>query len=342
MNARAIDAPKLRTLNAYTSMRWHEAAQKLPTIRKEALAVLGCHDENAFLHYCQNRVATVVFLAGAGSRWVESVRLSQRTDIDPEKPRCLAPIADIDNPEKQIPIGTYNLRAIQGIGQTHIVWRTHLSEISDMADNSGIINPNFSEQIVPPGFSSPMGHGDALRQIFPKFGDQIKFVVTVFGGDVTSRETILSSLMVMAAMQKLGRKQLPWGILPTTLIDNPVYFIEVDDKGLPTRFGHNKLLAGAGQVDRAQCNVGLRLYLKDAIAPIIQEYAGTFDAEKGYQIAGNQGNEFALDNIDTRLAAEHRLRGLCIARPEEITPVKNVLGLDAFLAAQRSLRLAGR
>ena len=56
---------------------------------------------------------------------------------------------------------------------------------------------------------------------------------------------------------------------------------------------------------------------------------------QGYAVPGNDpaGREFALDNVDTELAAAGRARILALARSDELTPAKSLDEVPAFEAA---------
>jgi hypothetical protein len=338
-----------RQLNYYTSNGWREASAKIGHIRMASLARAGL-TVDAFLKGYKDRIATVTFLAGEATRWVNSIKAAQEKglalNVDLEKPRCLAPVPDILG-GGEIPIGAYNLRAIKGIGKNIIVYRTHLREIKKMAEGEDIKEAIYVKEEFPGSFDMLLGHGDAMRQVLPSLNDSIEFVITNFGGDPNSRQTIITSLLVIAAMRKAETDLL--GLIPTSLVDNPKYPIRVDENGLPVSFGHSRLM-GRSSIANAQTNLGLRLYLREPLSMIVDEvFRNFFDPKKGYLL--NQDNpEFGLDNIDMIMAGTDekfakvnpkfsqrgKLRTLCIGDPAEISgSVKEWGDIAAFIAAQR-------
>lgn len=321
--------------------RFMTAANNL-IIRNRAMSVLGYRDiETARRELCEV-TGTVTFLAGAGSRWVKSVEEAQlrglALDIDPGKPRCMAPVMDLLDPQNKIPIGTYNLRAMEGLGKHYIVYSSDLPELQAIARTSLSSGTVFLEQSWR-GFDSPLGHGDAMMQLLDSssWDPSLKFVITNFGGDVNSRETIFTSLLVLAALQKLGEDVHPWGLLPTVFLNDAAYPVILNDEGFPVGFGHNKLTTDTTS-RAAQCNIGVRLYTTESLRSVVDEFQTMFDASAGYKIPGNKGNEFALDNVDMHLADNRRLRTLNIATPHEIgSSAKTYEDLDRFLAAMKMM-----
>jgi hypothetical protein len=120
----------------------------------------------------------------------------------------------------------------------------------------------------------------------------------------------------------------------------PAYPIDLDAEGLPVSFGHAKL-HGSGSPDGTSCrgaapaytNVGVRIYRAAALLEQVEFFrSGNWVEGLGYSIPGNDpgGCEFALDNVDARLAASLKARILAVSRPEELTPAKSVDDLAAF------------
>jgi hypothetical protein len=288
-----------------SEMRGQVIDQRVMTIRDCALDVLGCNSVKEFLQYNTDRVATVTFLGGAGSRWINSVVAAQAKgealDVDINKPRSLALIADLTRPGCRTPIGRYNLTAVEGIGTPFVSYKTNIKEMEYVVEQSGLANVRYISDPVSQWINTPLGHGHAMRFVLPSLGDSFHFIITNFGGDPNSRDTIITSLLVLAAMQKMDEELRPWGLMPTAYFINPPYPITLT--GLAASFA---------------------------------EFSQHFDPKKGYSIPGNKGNDFGLDNIDTFLARIKRFRLLCVARPEEITSsVKEWKNIDGFLASMR-------
>jgi len=337
-------ARSMMYLNETTSTKWMSRRGQIHSIRENALRVLDYAEPQKFLDDNKQNIATITFLAGAGSRWVKSVlsakKRGEALDVDPDKPRCLAPVEDVINPGKKVPIGTYNLAALKGIGRHFVVYRTHLQEIKSMAHDAGLDDVTYFEQTVPGGASSPLGHGDALRQLLPALPDSLQFVITNFGGDPNSKETMITSLLVLAAMQRAKENLKPYGLMPTAYFANPTYPITVRKDGLPIDFAHRKLKASPPAADNkpAQTNVGIRLYMRGALKDVIFHYEKYYDPQSGYKLDGNVGNEFGLDNIDAYLSKPGRFRLLCVARPEEIKgSAKTWENIESFVAAMKMI-----
>lgn len=294
------------------------------------------------------RVACVTLLAGSGSRWVESIREARAAGVpvefDEAKPRGLFPVRNFmgEGPER-LPIASYALRAVRGLGRSVIVTRGFEAEIE-----SSILKPlgypsgsyAFREQAVREG--KPRGHGDAAFQCMDLWAEK-EYVIFNFGGDASNPLTAALGLAFMAASD--AGPAAPGLLLPVARKPSPAYPIRVDADGRPLSFGHAKLKAASDEVrssdgeglddGMAYTNVGVRIYraaeLAEAIAELRRRY---WTAERGYALPGNDpaGGEFALDNVDEYLAEKGRARLLYVARPEELSPVKSLADVPRFEA----------
>lgn len=295
------------------------------------------------------RVACVTLLAGSGSRWVESIREARAAgfavEFDEAKPRGLFPVRNLmgEGPER-LPIASYALRAVRGLGRSVIVTRGFEAEIE-----SSILRPlgyrsgayAFREQAVRDG--KPRGHGDAAFQCMDLWSDK-DYVIFNFGGDASNPLTAALGLALMAALDAGGAA--PALLLPVTRKPSPAYPIRVDGEGRPLSFGHAKLKAAStgagarpegGDADdgAGYTNVGVRIYRAAELAEAIAELRSRFwTADRGYALPGNDpaGGEFALDNVDEYLAERGRARLLYVARPEELSPVKSLADVPRFEA----------
>jgi hypothetical protein len=295
------------------------------------------------------RTVCLTLLAGSGSRWVKSLApkegrpadlASQAVSFDPNRPRGLFPVRDFlrGKGATRAPIASYSLAAVDGLGRHLIVVRGWEAEIdAEILAPLGIGKGerDFFTQDAP--FGKPLGHGDAAWQCRELFRGA-DYVVTNFGGDANSRRTILSSLLVLDALRRSGSEvEL---IIPATKLDSPAYPIGLDAEGLPRSFGHAKL-QGHGQATGAgYTNVGVRVYAAKALLREVEDFRSRYWVSgTGYAIPGNdpEGHEFALDNVDAKLAAEGSARILAIARPPELTPAKCVDDIPAFEAAIESV-----
>jgi hypothetical protein len=308
------------------------------------------------------RSVCLTLLAGSGSRWVKSLApaagrepglAASAASFDPSRPRGLFPVRDFLNHRAsearaaaprdgsgRIPIAAYALAAVHGLGRHLLVVRGWEEEI-----DAEILKPlgigegerDFFTQSAP--FGKPLGHGDAAWQCRELLRGA-DYVVTNFGGDANSRRTILSSLLALDALRAGGREiDL---LIPATRLASPAYPIRLDEEGLPRGFGHAKL-QGAGAAfggGAGYTNVGVRVYSAPALLRELEDFRDRYWVEgQGYAIPGNdpEGHEFALDNVDARLAGEGRARILAAARPEELTPAKCVDDIPGFEAAIRSV-----
>lgn len=291
------------------------------------------------------RVACVTLLAGSGSRWVDSIREARAAghavEFDEAKPRGLFPVRNLmgEGPER-LPIASYALRAVRGLGRSVIVTRGFEAEIE-----SSILRPlgyrsgayAFREQAVRDG--KPRGHGDAAFQCMDLWSDK-EYVIFNFGGDASNPLTAALGLAFIAALDAGGAA--PGLLLPVARKPAPAYPIRVDGEGRPLSFGHAKLKAAAGADARpeagdgmAYTNVGVRIYRVAELAEAVAELRSRFwTAERGYALPGNDpaGGEFALDNVDEYLAERGRARLLYVARPEELSPVKSLADVPRFEA----------
>jgi len=328
----------LNVLNRYTSYDWQNAGANSRKMIGAALSALGQRDIPEFLDSVKRKAAIVTFLAGSATRWVDSVEKAKArgdaANVDITKPRCLAPVPDILHKGLTVPLGLYNLRAIAGIGTPVLVYKRNLLDILYMARLARNDFTLLHDQVFGKD-NQPLGHGDALRQLLPMLSPSIEYIVTVFGGDVTRRDTVIASLLTLIAMQDL-RANRPAAILPVTCMREPKYPITMSDKGSPLQFGHTKL-TGAGRTDkRAPSNVGIRVYNRTDVQAVVSEiFSRHFDPDNGYSIPGNKTNEFALDNVDQVLAQQGSIRVLNICANEEITgSVKIWPDVPAFIEAQ--------
>lgn len=306
---------------------------------------------DAYAAELARRTVCLTLLAGSGSRWVKSLAAAagrgEGRPFDPARPRGLYPVRDFLGGSGEIPIASYALAAVKGLGRQLLVVRGWEREISaEILAPLGICvaeeaewgpgAARFFTQEAP--FGKPLGHGDAAWQSRSLWGDA-EYVVCNFGGDANSRRTVLVALLALDALRARGE-----GVdllLPAAPLDSPAYPIRIDEEGLPRGFGHAKLQGGAtAAAGPGYTNVGLRVYAASALLHRTASFRARFWAEgRGYAIPGNdpEGREFALDNVDAELACEGRARILAIARPEELTPAKSVEDLPAFERAMRSV-----
>lgn len=313
------------------------------------------------------KTVTVTMLAGASSRWVESIQRleairqidtkskhAEYKNLDAGAPRGLYPVRNyMGFGQDPIAIAAYALAAVKDLGRHIIVVRGWKKEIEQ-----SVILPaayekgswSFVNQDAPGG--KPRGHGAGIFKALPLLAKS-DYVIVNFGGDAANPLTALAGLSVLDCFNSINSDSLIGLILPVCLSDKRLYSITLDEDGLPLAFGHNKLgtAPGNAQADykpgpeaRTYSNVGLRIYktkwLIEAILEIRSKY---WSKDGGYNIPGNAkandayGGEFALDNVDTLLAEQGRARVLHVARAEELSPVKCIEDISAFEQSMAAL-----
>ena len=312
------------------------------------------------------RTVCLSLLAGSGSRWVRSLSAARERGeaadsgasaadlhravlaFDPAMPRGLFPVIDRlgtggQSREGRVAIAAYALAAVKGLGRHLLVvrgWEREIDERGLAPIGIGQLERDFFTQTAP--FGKPLGHGDAAWQCRALWKDA-DYVVTNFGGDANSRRTVLSSLLVLDALNAIaaGKGSETVDLLvPAAPVERPAYPIELDAAGLPRSFGQAKLQGRKLEAPRGYTNVGIRVYRAPALLEKVLSMRSRFWREgEGYAIPGNdpEGHEFALDNVDAVLAAEGRARILAAARPEELTPAKSVDDVPAFELAIASV-----
>ena len=297
-----------------------------------------------YLEYLAPRTACLTLLAGSGSRWLDSLKAAaaegRAQSFDPARPRGLFPVRNyIGLGPDPIPIAAYAVDAFRGLGGRIIVVRGWEAEIDrEILEPLGIPSGSrrFFTQEAPLG--KPLGHGDAVWQCRELWKD-FEYVLVNFGGDASSSFTARSALVVLDALLSVGE---PVGLLlPAAQLENPAYPIALDSYGRPASFGHAKLSGSEVRPSAGWANVGLRAYKSSSLYALSQMIRAEHWKEgEGYAIPGNDpaGREFALDNVDARLAEGRLVRLLASALPEELTPVKSLTDVPAFEAAVKRVR----
>jgi hypothetical protein len=258
--------------------------------------------------------------------------------MDPSRSRGLYPVRDFLRGGGSIPVAAYALAAVSGLGRHLLVVRGWEAEIdAQILAPLGIVrgDRDFFTQEAP--FGKPLGHGDAAWQSRSLWRGA-EYVLCNFGGDANSRRTALTSLLALDALRAIGVEADL--LMPAAPLDSPVYPIGLDADGLPRSFGHAKLQGQPALGGRGYTNVGVRVYAASALLGMVESIHKEHWVEgEGYAIPGNDpgGHEFALDNVDARLAAAGRARVLAIGRPEELTPAKSLEDIPAFERAVRSV-----
>ena len=297
-----------------------------------------------YIEYLAGRTVCLTLLAGAGSRWLDSLKAAaaegRALRFDPARPRGLFPVRNVlGRGPDPIPIAAYAVDAFRGLGRRIIVVRGWEAEIErEILEPLGIPpeERRFFTQEAPLG--KPLGHGDAVWQC-RDYWKEAEYVLVNFGGDASSPFTARVALLVLDALVSIGE---PVGLLlPAARFDNPAYPISLDSFGRPASFGHAKLSGAAVRAAPGWANVGLRAYKASSLLALCETIrAEHWKDGEGYSIPGNDpmGREFALDNVDARLAEGRLVRLLAAALPEELSPVKSLADVPAFEAAAARVR----
>lgn len=313
------------------------------------------------------KTVCLTLLAGAGTRWVKSLREAKArlaavpsgslgalgefgkeaiSDFPLEAPRGLFPVEDhITDLSGRIAMAAYAIDAFRGLGRQVVVVRGWEREIEDE-----VLRPlripssdvDFLTQ-APGPLGKVLGHGDAVLQAMDLWRDA-DYVLVNFGGDASSPLTALLALLFLAGEGNAGADLL----LPVAKLEGAAYPIFVDAEGIPRAFGHDKLAGenGGGRrrlglVASGFTNVGLRAYRAEALADVLLDFRRTnWRRDTGWEIPGNdpEGHELALDNVDALMASRGKARLLPVAAPEELAPAKSFDELPRFEAAVRQVR----
>lgn len=295
--------------------------------------------------------ACITLLAGAGTRWVASLKAAGMDSVFPvEAPRGLYPVENhIGSGLPTIPLAAYSIDAVKNLGKHIIVIRGWQEEIErQILAPLGIEPRKVSFITQQPGlYGKVAGHGDALWQAQGSWKNS-RYVITNFGGDANSPITARAGLAMMKMLDEAG---IETGLLlPAAFQKNPAYPIILDESGLPVSFGHNKL-GGSTAAHKAApsrntdgyafTNVGIRIYRTDWLLRAVSDIRSKFwTPETDYSIPGNdpEGHEFALDNVDAWLASKKMARIAAIANSEELTPAKSFDDIGRFEEAVREVR----
>ncbi|MBI5613754.1 hypothetical protein HY947_02420 [Candidatus Gottesmanbacteria bacterium] len=320
---------------------YREALARKQELTQTLLALCGFTSTDDFVRAVEKDTAVIMFAAGKGKRWDESLRKITISQIDQKKPRILAQIQNIlpnsKSSQSTVPIGQYAAWATRGLGQHIVVHHGYAEEIKrSITDPLGIQNAVFFEQQYDAN-GNALGHGDALLQMQSLIQEK-KYVITQGGTDPNSRETAILSLLTLYAYDKLGTPLSL--VLPSASMQNPPYPITVNNNGLPTEFGHPKL-KGSGTIESGVTNIGIRVYRSEDLLKLFntfKKYNRHYESVPGH---AKETNELSLDDFDTELLREilgHGVRQLAVAIPEEIQgTVKRYDDIPAFLDSMRKI-----
>jgi hypothetical protein len=313
----------LDKLNYYLTNGWPEAFKKTKEIEKILLDLAGFGNRKEFLKAVSKETMVITFLAGFGTRWQDSFSKPQNHHLkekcDPSKPRVLVKIANLIPkimPGQEISAGIYNFLATKNLGRNLVIYRNSRKEIEEEILQPLKMTALFHQQTFPVEVGKPLGHGDALTQVRKEIKN-FRFLITNFGSDANSRETIFLSLLCLYVLDKY--KTDTWAILPSALMAKAKYPIYLDKKGMPTGIGQAKLKGGLADCSNCPSNVGIRVYLVKKLLPVIDYFEKYYQEKGSYEELNNGNNELALDNFDEYLIRQKKLQQFCLALPEEIS-----------------------
>lgn len=339
---------KLIFVNNLLTTKWIWARPKRAALTAALLELAGFGSLPEFLDAVRPQTAVISLVGGAASRWDKSFddpigkEIAEKFGIVRGKSRFLAHVTNIlpGNTSADIPILTYNLYGIRRILMNddknsfakHILIYSkdeEIDEIRQITTGFGMPNTILCKQEIHPGKTKPAGHADAVLQHLDKIGDA-SYILTHFGGDVTSAKTVELSLLCLFVAQKIGMSVDV--ILPTANMDTPKYPVFIDAAGLPRQFGHEKLLGKDSLhtdqpvLSQGGSNIGVRAYSAEGLRATFATLSPEF-ADK---------EEFALDHVDQYFAELGTIRQLAIALPEEISHAAKMLTeVPAFLENEK-------
>lgn len=313
---------KLEILKKFLTINWQKAKLKKKEFLRLLLNLGGFKTSDEFLKEVSPKTAVVTLIAGVNSRWSDSFNNPENEIVkkyfDQDKPRALAMVKNLI-PKKisgeKIPVGIYNLLAVRNLGQNIIVYRSHQKEIENEIAKPLKIKALYYQQAVYQGVTLPLGHGDALIQIKGQL-KKYRYLLTNFCSDANSSETAIFSLLTLYVLNKY-REDIGL-VLPSTFMDKPKYPIYINEKGLPTGIGHQKLRGNLQTQGKGFSNVGIRAYLVKGLLPAISYFQKEYQDKGTYAHLNEGNNELALDNFDEYLMKGKKVRQLCVAIPEEI------------------------
>lgn len=332
---------------------WREAREKRAVLREALLELGGYNSEEDFLDDVAGGVTLVYVAGGSATRWVESFATPEGAEvaaaygIDRHKPRFLAAVPNPLDPDGPMTtIMDLNLLSERKVilspdGQRRgknvvISGKADLAELRAITERNGLHGTAFHEQQIRTGRDKPAGHADALLQAIEHLQDK-EYVITHFGGDVTSPQTVTDALLALHVMRAQGQDIAVMVPSANMVGEENKYPILIDRQGLPRGLGHAKLLGedslGAGEdteLTVGGSNIGVRVYhgptLRTLLVEMWQEY--------------QHAAEFALDNVDQLLFQAGLGRQLCTANPNEIRfPGKTLPALRDQQAAWRAVLL---
>ncbi len=332
-------------LDQWFGRKWASAREKRGAIESLMLEVGGYNSREDFLKQVGPQTAVFTLLAGQGTRWKASFDTPEGEAValrfgitDPTRSRYLAHVPNLFpgslSYDRTVPVVAYNFLAIKDVlvgsegeplGQHIVICQEEKDEeeIRSITEAMGLGSIVTSRTKG----TQPLGHAETMTHMASVLED-FTYAITQFGSDATASDTVTRSLLGLNFLSQLVENVSL--VLPTARMEKPKYPVFVDSQSTSRRFGHAKLY-GQDTVEEqtglhiTASNVGIRAYN----AEDLQEGL----AESSRQLG--DGQEFALDDVDSYLASTGRVRQLAIADPSEILhSAKTLTELPEFLQMQ--------
>lgn len=344
-----------------TTTTWTEAPARQSALRQACLDYLGYTDMAAFLGDLQLPIAVVLIHGGNASRWQQSLaehpELATRHHIVAGQPRGFAlvdnvlPASQTAGTPEQLPVISYAYYGVKPLmaatatsdtanaARRHFTYHRRPEDAAAFRAAAAAVGVTTSTRLpaaelahLPAG-----GHAAELCNILDDLAGA-DLIVTQFGSDPVSPDTVALTALVLRALQRAGA---PVDVLVPTA-PGGAYPVAVDHHGLVRGSHHNKLgevgqteaSAGPNHLVPGGSNVGIRVYDGAALRAIL-EPVRQFALANGRYTA--DGQEFSLDHVDAQLGAAGRCRQLYVATPAEARPAKDITRLAAFVDAEREL-----
>ena len=348
--------PCLREIVPYfTRLRGEEhlTRDNLETIERRLLEIAGFKDNmRGFLDKVSQETAVVTLIAGAGTRWIESFEkaeneeLIERYKIKKDEPRAMARVDNLLDPNGgDIPVVMYNLLAVRNLGRQVIVYGGETDERAEenrklmekLTAKIGVYNVIFIRQRTYPGRGKPLGHGDAVLQALDDIQwekellKKAKIIITNFGCDANSYQTVVLSLLAMYVFDKCGVHLSL--LIPTSISEDPEYPIYIDSHGLPVGTLHRKdnLAPPRNGESSFQSNVGIRIFRSSALLKVLNRYRGIYKKIKqGEDGVDYPNGELKIDHFERYMMAHpasHIVLTFPIALREEIAHTPKEIGV---------------
>lgn len=347
----------------YFFTKWQEAGGNRYKLEKTLLFLAGFPTLREFLEFISPQTCVIFFHGGIGTRWQESLTREENREIvdklriSPHLPRGLVKIDNFlpDLPGEKTAIASYNIYAVSRLSDKLII--VHGNGQEELFKKE-IIKPLkligktiFVEQELDPETEKPLGHGDALLQLFSKeYNKQVreiisksKYLVTQFEGLPSRRSTAEISILAMYVMDKYQGK-ISW-LSPTCVLNLPRYPFFLDKQQRITGLCHGKLMVKESITLNGKNipnNIGLHIIKTADLIPLLSEIEKS-SKQKNYKelFSSSKTGEFALDHLMEIIIKKKRLLIFNIAKSDELqNEVKTADRLFKYIADLRRILIS--